>query len=100
MTGNLEAWFIDHDKAQIGHALWQAFGNTTGDGKQLGWTKVNPADVGTDEDIANAIVNERAWVAVVGKSYSPHFSPALTRARSLSLSWCFSASSISSRKRR
>jgi hypothetical protein len=67
MTGNLDAWFIDRDGSRIGHALWDVFGNFSAPGPHLGWTYIDPVDVGTNDDVAQAIVAEKAWIAVVGK---------------------------------
>jgi len=69
MTRNLDAWFIDRDGSRIGHALWHVFGNFSAPGPHLGWTYINPADIGTNDDVAQAIVAEKAWIAVVGKLY-------------------------------
>jgi hypothetical protein len=70
MTRNLDAWFIDRDGSRIGHALWDVFGNFSAPGAHLGWTNVDPVDIGTNDDVAQAIVAEKAWIAVVGKLYS------------------------------
>jgi hypothetical protein len=67
MTRNLDAWFIDRDGSRIGHALWDAFGNTSASRTQLGWNYIDPADIGTNDDVAQAIVAEKAWIAVVGE---------------------------------
>ena len=69
MTGNLNAWFIDRDGSRIGHALWNVFGNVSAPGQHLGWSNINPADIGTNDDLAQAVVAEKAWIAVVGESY-------------------------------
>ena len=73
LTGNLDAWFIDRDRSDIGHALWAVFGNTTavpGPQLQLGWRYIDPGvdfQVATNEEVAQAVVGERAWIAVVGE---------------------------------
>ena len=73
LTGNLDAWFIDRDRSDIGHALWAVFGNATaapGPQLQLGWRYIDPSvdfQVATNEGVAQAIVGERAWIAVVGE---------------------------------
>jgi hypothetical protein len=69
MTGNLEAWFIDRDGSRIGNGVWGVFGNSSAPGPHLGWSNVDPANIGTDDDVAQAIVAEKAWIAVVGESY-------------------------------
>jgi hypothetical protein len=69
MTRNLDAWFIDRDGSRIGHALWNVFGNVSAPGPQLGWSYIDPVDIGTNDDIAQAVVAERAWIAVVGELY-------------------------------
>ena len=67
MTRNLDAWFIDRDGSRIGHALWESFGNVSTTRPQLGWRYVDPADFGTNDDVAQAIIAEKAWIAVVGE---------------------------------
>ena len=67
LTENLEAWFINRDAARIGNSLWNVFANTTAPGQYLGWIAVDPVAAGTNMDIANAIVQNQAWVAVVGE---------------------------------
>lgn len=66
LTENLEAWFIDRDGSLIGDSLWAVFGNKSTSAMHLGWKKVDPAVIGTDEDVKQAIVHEKAWIAVVG----------------------------------
>lgn len=65
LTTNLEAWFINRDAARIGNTLWQSFGNTSTPGLHLSWSLVDPVAAGTDEDIANAVIQNQAWIAVV-----------------------------------
>lgn len=69
-TQRLDAWFVDRDGARIGHALWAAFGNASEPGARLGWAAVDPAALRTDADVAQAVVDERAWIAVVGACLS------------------------------
>lgn len=72
LTSNLEAWYINRDAARIGNTLWKVFSNTTAPGQYLGWINVDPVAAGTDDDIANAIVQNQAWIAVVGASPRTH----------------------------
>ncbi|KZP09237.1 hypothetical protein FIBSPDRAFT_839573 [Athelia psychrophila] len=64
-TRNLNAWFVDRDDSRLGHALWSTFGNTSASGAQLGWTSIDPATAGTDADVAQAVLDEEAWIVVV-----------------------------------
>ena len=66
-TPNLTAWFINRDGARIGNTIWESFSNKSAPGLHLGWVLVKPAAAGTDQQIMDAIVQERAWVAVVSK---------------------------------
>ena len=65
LTGKLTAWYVDRDQSRIGHALWDGIVNASG--PSLGWVSVDPADAGSDEDVADAIISQSAWIAVVGK---------------------------------
>ncbi|EKM59708.1 uncharacterized protein PHACADRAFT_181681 [Phanerochaete carnosa HHB-10118-sp] len=65
LTTNLEAWFINRDGARIGNTLWESFGNTSTPGQHLSWSLIDPVAAGDDEDIANAIIENEAWIAVV-----------------------------------
>lgn len=67
LTENLDAWFIDRDGSRIGNSLWKVFGNKTEPAMHLGWKNVDPDVIGTDEDVMQAIVDEQAWIAVVGE---------------------------------
>ncbi|OCH87106.1 hypothetical protein OBBRIDRAFT_796525 [Obba rivulosa] len=64
-TTNLEAWYIDRDGSRVGQGLWQAFVNNTLPGPRLGWSMIRASDAGSDDQIAQMILNEQAWVAVV-----------------------------------
>lgn len=69
LTGNLRGLVINRDGGIIGTTLSGAIINSTTSGNQhLGWELVDPSVFVTDEDVANAIVEEDAWVAVVSKS--------------------------------
>lgn len=70
MTRNLDAWFIDRDDSLIGNVLWKSFGNTSYPAQQLGWTKMDPFAVGSNEEVVQAVIEEKAWIAVVGKFYN------------------------------
>ena len=39
---------------------------TSGSKAVLGWQQIDAAQFTNDEDIINAVVDERAWIAVVG----------------------------------
>lgn len=71
-TRNLNAWFVDRDGSRLGHALWTTFGNTSAPGPQLGWTSVDPNTVGTDAHVAQAVLDEQAWIVVVGTHKSAY----------------------------
>ena len=66
LTEKLDAWFIDRDNSSIGNSLWAVFGNKSTSAMHLGWKNVDPAVIGTDADVKQAIVHEQAWIAVVG----------------------------------
>lgn len=66
LTGNLEAWVVNRDQARFGNTLENSVQSapTTGVGA-LWWRVVNASHFETDEDVAQAVVNERTWLAVV-----------------------------------
>lgn len=43
--------------------------NTTTSGSKniLGWVQLPPSDYPTNEDVVNAVLDERTWIAVVGE---------------------------------
>jgi hypothetical protein len=46
----------------------EALINSTTSGVQhLGWEQLDPSTFATDDDVANAIVDEEAWIAVASK---------------------------------
>ncbi|KDN39502.1 hypothetical protein RSAG8_08797, partial [Rhizoctonia solani AG-8 WAC10335] len=63
---SLKAWVIDRDGGEIGQAVVQGLLATTQTGtkQHLGWVPVAADYV---EDVGEAIVDEQAWGAVVGK---------------------------------
>ncbi|KAI0347315.1 hypothetical protein BDW22DRAFT_1322516 [Trametopsis cervina] len=64
-TSSLDAWFVNRDGARVGNNLWESFSNTSTPGQHLGWALLSAADAGTDEQIMDAIIQQRAWIAVV-----------------------------------
>ena len=50
----------------MGNTLWLAFSNTSTPGMHLGWTNVDPAIAGSDDNIIDVIIQNKAWVVVVG----------------------------------
>ncbi|THG94903.1 hypothetical protein EW145_g8054 [Phellinidium pouzarii] len=66
LTGNLEAWVINRDPGRIGLSFENAIlaAPSTGSGA-LWWRLVNASLAGDDDTIAQAIIGEQAWVAVV-----------------------------------
>ncbi|KIM31251.1 hypothetical protein M408DRAFT_327517 [Serendipita vermifera MAFF 305830] len=66
LTGNIHALVINRDDGIIGSTVAGALINSTTSGSQhLGWEEVDPSTFATDEDVAEAIVDEAAWIAVV-----------------------------------
>jgi hypothetical protein len=63
----LDAWFIDRDNSRVGHSLWDVFGNASAPERRLGWRNIDPADIGTNDDVAGAIIDQKAWIAIVGE---------------------------------
>lgn len=55
----------DFDGGLIGSTITQAYLNNTGQKEQISWYVVPPSEFPNGEsDIADAIVNERAWAAI------------------------------------
>ena len=68
LTGNLRGWVINRDDGVIGSTVTEALINSTTSGVQhLGWEQMDPSTFATDDDVANAILDEEAWIAVVSK---------------------------------
>jgi hypothetical protein len=68
LTGNLRAWVINRDDGIIGSTVTGALINSTTSGNaHLGWEQLDPTAFATDGDVADAIVDEQAWIAVVSK---------------------------------
>ena len=68
LTGNLRAWVINRDNGIIGGTIVEAIMNTTTSGSQhLGWEQIDASNFATDDDVADAIVDEQAWIAVVSE---------------------------------
>ncbi|GJE94695.1 SNG1 family protein [Phanerochaete sordida] len=67
LTGihKMNGWIVDFDGGPIGATITQAFMNNTGSKEQIDWYTV-PASMfpNGEADVADAIVNERAWAAV------------------------------------
>ncbi|EGO22942.1 hypothetical protein SERLADRAFT_362324 [Serpula lacrymans var. lacrymans S7.9] len=68
LTSNLSAWFINRDGSQLGNDLWNEINNENGTGPRLKWSLIDAQVAGTDEDVANAVVDTKAWVALVVES--------------------------------
>ena len=62
---------MNRDQARFGNTLENSVQSapTTGVGA-LWWRVVNASHFETDEDVAQAVVNERTWLAVVGMPVS------------------------------
>ncbi|EKM53634.1 uncharacterized protein PHACADRAFT_260093 [Phanerochaete carnosa HHB-10118-sp] len=62
---NMNGWIVDFDGGSVGATVTQAFMNNTGQKDQIDWYTV-PASMfpNGESDVAEAIVNERAWAAV------------------------------------
>jgi hypothetical protein len=69
LTSGLRAWVINRDGGVIGNTLASAIMNTTTSGAKnvLGWRQLDGDLFPTDEDVANGILDERAWLAVVSQ---------------------------------
>jgi hypothetical protein len=69
LTKNLRGWVINRDGDVIGNTIAQAIMNTTTSGSKqvLGWQQLDPSSFATDEDVANGVLDERAWIAIVSK---------------------------------
>ncbi|KAI1787220.1 hypothetical protein LXA43DRAFT_719015 [Ganoderma leucocontextum] len=78
LTGNLEAWFIDRDGARIGQGLTSAVGKYAPPGPRLNWKFMEPDVVGDDDSVADMVLREQVWVAVV---IQPNATQKLSRAR-------------------
>lgn len=68
----MRAWVIDRDGGPIGHTVTTAILGSldTGSKQVLGWQQIDAAAAGSDDDVANAVVDERTWIAVVGMLFS------------------------------
>ncbi|KDQ16744.1 hypothetical protein BOTBODRAFT_144484 [Botryobasidium botryosum FD-172 SS1] len=69
-TPNLRAFLIDRDGSDLGSTMVSAFmeniSGANGVGKHhLGWRVINASTYATNEEVAKAIVEEKAWLAVV-----------------------------------
>lgn len=71
LTHQLRAWVIDREGGALGQAVSQAIMATTTSGSKaiLGWQQIDATQFTNDEDIINAVVDERTWIAVVGAFY-------------------------------
>ncbi|KAM5536448.1 hypothetical protein V8D89_009884 [Ganoderma adspersum] len=78
LTGNFEAWFIDRDGARIGQGLTSAVGKYAPPGPRLNWKFMQPDVVGDDDSVADMVLREQVWVAVV---VQPNATQQLSRAR-------------------
>lgn len=76
MTPNLTAWLVDRDHSAIGQAVSAVFASSTQQSVNpaLGWVNVDPATVVHNADVADAVLDERAWVGVVGTFSLPPLS--------------------------
>lgn len=79
LTGNLDVWVINRDQARIGNSFVNTVKLTATSGLgALGWKIVAPDAIGSDEDVAQAIINEEAWGAII---IAPNATSRLTQAR-------------------
>ena len=69
LTGNLEAWFIDFDGDRVGQGMTNAVKSFVPTGPSLSWQFMDSSVFASDDDIADAILQDQAWVAIVGESY-------------------------------
>jgi hypothetical protein len=69
LTKNLRGWVINRDNDVIGNFMAEAIMNTTTSGSKqvLGWQLMDPSQFSTDDDVANGILDERSWMAVVSE---------------------------------
>jgi len=73
LAHQLRAWVIDREGGPLGQAVSQAIMATTAAGSNaaLGWQQIDATQFTADEDIVNAVVDERTWIAVVGEFSQP-----------------------------
>ncbi|KAL1681784.1 hypothetical protein EV122DRAFT_287637 [Schizophyllum commune] len=63
---NLPGWVIDFDGGQVGGTVTNALLQSTQGGSKITWTTRSASDFPNgDIDVANSVVNEKIWVAVV-----------------------------------
>ncbi|KAL1736252.1 hypothetical protein EV714DRAFT_279599 [Schizophyllum commune] len=63
---NLPGWVIDFDGGQVGSTVTNALLQSTQGGSKITWTTRSASDFPNgDIDVANSVVNEKIWVAVV-----------------------------------
>lgn len=72
MTPNLTAYLIDRDRSAIGQAVSAVFASSTQQSATpaLGWVNVDPDVMPKNADVVESVLDERAWIAVVG-TFSP-----------------------------
>ncbi|KAH8119235.1 hypothetical protein DFH11DRAFT_1563712 [Phellopilus nigrolimitatus] len=81
-THNLNGWIVDFDGGPIGQTVTQAFLNATGRPEQMSWKAVDASQFANGvDDVAQAVVDEKAWVAVtVNPGASNNLSAAIASA--------------------
>jgi hypothetical protein len=62
---------VDRDGSDIGASVIAATqANLRGPkGTFLGWKVVDPSQVGAEEDIINALLDEKIWAAIIGQLF-------------------------------
>ena len=62
---------INRDQGRVGTGLQATIVNLASTPGTLRRKVINPADAGDDETIAQAVIQENAWIAVVGACLFP-----------------------------
>jgi len=68
-VGSLGAWFVNHDQGRMGNNLQATVQDAIDKSQTFGWTIFNQSEEEISNDsIANAVLKEKIWLAVVGES--------------------------------
>jgi hypothetical protein len=61
---------VDFDQGDVGQAVQRASQGLTGSSRQITWTVENPSAFKDPSSVAQLVLDERYWVAIVGKLLS------------------------------
>lgn len=70
-TQGLHGIVVDFDEGPLGQAVITAFTGLKGQARQITWTIVDPSHYSDAQAVANDIVTQKHWVAVVGECCFP-----------------------------